>query len=192
MSSIYKSADELIGNTPLLELSHIEKAENLDAKIIAKTRRRSARKRWRISSRTESRRIYGRRNPAPDRRRPCSRCLSFRKRASVLTRCRLPHSSHVEKVLSDYPRILRRHNVKGTYATEFSERLRYLKTLVSRFNNLKTPSFCYIENSMACICQNNILFDCCCLGLIFAITCQKYVKCVVNFLQLFTFLPYMI
>ena len=36
MSSIYKSADELIGNTPLLELSHIEKAENLDAKIIAK------------------------------------------------------------------------------------------------------------------------------------------------------------
>lgn len=36
MSSNYKSADELIGNTPLLELSHIEKAENLDAKIIAK------------------------------------------------------------------------------------------------------------------------------------------------------------
>lgn len=36
MPSIYKSADELIGNTPLLELSHIEKAENLDAKIIAK------------------------------------------------------------------------------------------------------------------------------------------------------------
>lgn len=36
MSSIYKSADELIGNTPLLELSHIEKAENLDARIIAK------------------------------------------------------------------------------------------------------------------------------------------------------------
>lgn len=36
MSSIYKSADELNGNTPLLELSHIEKAENLDAKIIAK------------------------------------------------------------------------------------------------------------------------------------------------------------
>ena len=36
MSSIYKSADELSGNTPLLELSHIEKAENLDAKIIAK------------------------------------------------------------------------------------------------------------------------------------------------------------
>ncbi len=36
MSTIYKSADELIGNTPLLELSHIEKAENLDAKIIAK------------------------------------------------------------------------------------------------------------------------------------------------------------
>lgn len=35
-ASIYKSADELIGNTPLLELSHIEKAENLDAKIIAK------------------------------------------------------------------------------------------------------------------------------------------------------------
>lgn len=36
MPSIYKSADELIGNTPLLELSHIEKEENLNAKIIAK------------------------------------------------------------------------------------------------------------------------------------------------------------
>ena len=36
MSKIYKSADELIGKTPLLELTHIEKAENLQAKIIAK------------------------------------------------------------------------------------------------------------------------------------------------------------
>ena len=33
---IYKAADELIGKTPLLELTHIEKAENLQAKIIAK------------------------------------------------------------------------------------------------------------------------------------------------------------
>ena len=141
MSSIYKSADELIGNTPLLELSHIEKAENLDAKIIAKLVAGLHGKGGRISSRTESRRIYGRRNPAPDRRRPCSRCLSFRKRASVLARCRLPHSSHVEKVLSDYPRILRRHNVKGTYAAEFSERLRYLTFLFIFFTIQKSFSF---------------------------------------------------
>lgn len=36
MSKIYKSADELIGKTPLLEFTHIEKAENLEAKLIAK------------------------------------------------------------------------------------------------------------------------------------------------------------
>lgn len=36
MAKIYTSADQLIGRTPLLELSHIEKAENLEAKIIAK------------------------------------------------------------------------------------------------------------------------------------------------------------
>ena len=36
MAKIYTSADPLIGHTPLLELSHIEKAENLEAKIIAK------------------------------------------------------------------------------------------------------------------------------------------------------------
>ncbi|WP_372520557.1 cysteine synthase A [Candidatus Ruminimicrobiellum ovillum] len=36
MSKIYKSADELIGKTPLLEFTHIEKAENLQAKLIAK------------------------------------------------------------------------------------------------------------------------------------------------------------
>lgn len=36
MAKIYTSADQLIGHTPLLELSHIEKAENLEAKIIAK------------------------------------------------------------------------------------------------------------------------------------------------------------
>ena len=36
MSKIYKSADQLIGKTPLLEFTHIEKAENLQAKIIAK------------------------------------------------------------------------------------------------------------------------------------------------------------
>ena len=33
---IYKSASELIGRTPLLELSHIEKNENLEARILAK------------------------------------------------------------------------------------------------------------------------------------------------------------
>ena len=36
MSKIYKSADELIGKTPLLELTHIEKAHDLKAKILAK------------------------------------------------------------------------------------------------------------------------------------------------------------
>ena len=36
MSKIYKSADELIGRTPLLELSNIEKEFNLKAKILAK------------------------------------------------------------------------------------------------------------------------------------------------------------
>ena len=36
MSQIYKAADELIGKTPLLELTHIEKEQNLEAKIIAK------------------------------------------------------------------------------------------------------------------------------------------------------------
>ena len=33
---IYTAADQLIGKTPLLELTHIEKAQNLQAKIIAK------------------------------------------------------------------------------------------------------------------------------------------------------------
>ncbi|MBQ1949296.1 MAG: cysteine synthase A [Treponema sp.] len=36
MSKIYKSADELIGSTPLLELSNIEKIENLDISLLAK------------------------------------------------------------------------------------------------------------------------------------------------------------
>lgn len=36
MSHIYTSADQIIGRTPLLELTHIEKAENLSAKIYAK------------------------------------------------------------------------------------------------------------------------------------------------------------
>ena len=36
MSKIYTSADQLIGKTPLLELTHIEKAHNLKAKILAK------------------------------------------------------------------------------------------------------------------------------------------------------------
>ena len=36
MSKIYTSADQLIGNTPLLELSHIEKVEKLEARLLAK------------------------------------------------------------------------------------------------------------------------------------------------------------
>ncbi len=36
MSKIYKFADELIGGTPLLELSHIENSESVKARIIAK------------------------------------------------------------------------------------------------------------------------------------------------------------
>ena len=36
MSRIYTSADQLIGKTPLLELTHIEKAHDLKAKILAK------------------------------------------------------------------------------------------------------------------------------------------------------------
>ena len=36
MASIYKSADQLIGRTPLLELAHIEKEENLGARVLAK------------------------------------------------------------------------------------------------------------------------------------------------------------
>jgi cysteine synthase A len=36
MANIYTSADQLIGKTPLLELTHIEKAEGLNAKLVAK------------------------------------------------------------------------------------------------------------------------------------------------------------
>ena len=36
MSAIYTSADQLVGHTPLLELTHIEKAHGLKAKILAK------------------------------------------------------------------------------------------------------------------------------------------------------------
>lgn len=36
MANIYKSIDELIGNTPLLELANIEKQYNLKARLIAK------------------------------------------------------------------------------------------------------------------------------------------------------------
>ena len=36
MSNIYTSADQLIGRTPLLELTHIEKAHDLKTKIVAK------------------------------------------------------------------------------------------------------------------------------------------------------------
>ena len=34
MSKIYTSADQLIGHTPLLELTHIEKQEDLKATIL--------------------------------------------------------------------------------------------------------------------------------------------------------------
>ena len=36
MAAIYTSADQLIGKTPLLELSHIEKEEHLEARLLAK------------------------------------------------------------------------------------------------------------------------------------------------------------
>ena len=36
MANIYTSADQLIGKTPLLELTHIEKALGLKAKVLAK------------------------------------------------------------------------------------------------------------------------------------------------------------
>ncbi|MDD7662848.1 MAG: cysteine synthase A [Eubacteriales bacterium] len=36
MSKIYTSADQLIGRTPLMELTHLEKKENLSARILAK------------------------------------------------------------------------------------------------------------------------------------------------------------
>ena len=36
MSNIYKSVQELVGHTPLLELTHIEKEYNLTAKILVK------------------------------------------------------------------------------------------------------------------------------------------------------------
>ena len=36
MSNIYTSVSQLIGGTPLLELTNIEKAENLSCRILAK------------------------------------------------------------------------------------------------------------------------------------------------------------
>ena len=36
MSAIYTSADQLIGKTPLLELTHLEKTENLKARVLVK------------------------------------------------------------------------------------------------------------------------------------------------------------
>ncbi|MCC8100510.1 MAG: cysteine synthase A [Clostridiales bacterium] len=36
MSAIYTSADQLIGKTPLLELTHLEQQEGLEAKVLAK------------------------------------------------------------------------------------------------------------------------------------------------------------
>ena len=37
MPSIYTSADQLIGKTPLLELTHMEKETGANARILAKT-----------------------------------------------------------------------------------------------------------------------------------------------------------
>ena len=36
MANIYTSADQLIGRTPLLELTHMEKEENVSARVLAK------------------------------------------------------------------------------------------------------------------------------------------------------------
>ena len=36
MGKIYTSADQLIGKTPLLELSHLEKEEGLEARLLGK------------------------------------------------------------------------------------------------------------------------------------------------------------
>ncbi|MCC8121264.1 MAG: cysteine synthase A [Oscillospiraceae bacterium] len=36
MGKVYTSADQLIGNTPLLELSHMEREEGLDARVLGK------------------------------------------------------------------------------------------------------------------------------------------------------------
>lgn len=36
MSRIYTSADQLMGNTPLLELTHLEQDYQLEAKVLAK------------------------------------------------------------------------------------------------------------------------------------------------------------
>ena len=36
MSRIYTSADQLIGGTPLLELTHLEQAEGLQARVLGK------------------------------------------------------------------------------------------------------------------------------------------------------------
>ena len=36
MAKIYKNIEELIGKTPLLELTHLEEIHNLDAKVLAK------------------------------------------------------------------------------------------------------------------------------------------------------------
>lgn len=36
MGRIYTSADQLIGNTPLLELTHIERLFQLEARVLAK------------------------------------------------------------------------------------------------------------------------------------------------------------
>ena len=36
MSNVYTSADQLIGKTPILELTNIEKAKGLEAKVLAK------------------------------------------------------------------------------------------------------------------------------------------------------------
>ena len=42
MANIYTSADQLIGKTPLLELTHIEHTEKLEARILARIREKLA------------------------------------------------------------------------------------------------------------------------------------------------------
>lgn len=36
MSRVFNSVDELVGNTPIMQLSHIEQAHGLQAKVFAK------------------------------------------------------------------------------------------------------------------------------------------------------------
>ena len=59
MSKIYTSADQLIGRTPLLELTHIEKELGLKVKILAKLEyfNPAGSVKDRIAKRSEERRV---------------------------------------------------------------------------------------------------------------------------------------